>query len=496
MPRILPRLLKLPLSGNVPFPFPSSLRPKSLRKPVPALYSVLPADHPRSVLLSPGNVITNSHDYVHHKASAPIPYARRRRVSQRTGANKEARPREMSAQERVWWSSPYLRMLAGPLRQCYLTERYLPADFMIRLAAMRVPLHLQKKRKRATQILFPDGLQHPKFKERRNGHGTYIMCWRDALEILDRPMRFKRLGAAPPPRLGEYITHLLRLRVLQELHLLAKQLETLYLTRTGPASARPPLLRRLTRAEWGRLRTTGALPYPGALAVLVVPPVNRDPATKQLPPAKGVGAMSDRPPVEDGASRPPPKRAAPPLSVLHPVRVRTTPTPSAISETELPSDAEFWEQTRQRRAEAKDTRNASILQLLADAKNGDEGQGEDVRVPPHAEERVPLYNGVTLFPGRLQRARLHKLLTRILGVEGRWRFSAAAGASNEEPKISAEGKGDNKGSHAFLLCASDEVDVAALAIALWRMRMWEGGGWGMRSLYEAEEKEEEQWPWA
>jgi hypothetical protein len=58
---------------------------------------------------------------------------------------------------------------------------------MIRLSAMRVPLHLQRIRKKSSQVLFPDGLQHPKFKPRKSGHGKYIMCWRAALTILERP---------------------------------------------------------------------------------------------------------------------------------------------------------------------------------------------------------------------------------------------------------------------------------------------------------------------
>ena len=41
--------------------------------------------------------------------------------------------------------------------------------------------------------------------------------------------------------------------------------------------------------------------------------------------------------------------------------------------------------------------------------------------------------------------------------------------------------GDQKASHAFLLCSDAETcrraDAAATAIALWRVRMWEGSGW-------------------
>ncbi|KAJ6539201.1 hypothetical protein B0H19DRAFT_1177675 [Mycena capillaripes] len=487
MPRILPRLVKLPLSGN--YPFPNTKPAKPPRKPVPPLHSVLLADHPRSVLLTPGNIITSSHDYVHHKAGAPVPAHRvpRRTALRKPDSTSDDR-REMSAQEHAWFSSPYLRMLASPVRQCYLTHRYLPMDFMIRLAAMRVPVHLQQIRKGASKVLFPDGLQHPQFKRRKAGRGTYIMCWRESLTILSRPMKFKNLGASPRPRLAEHIAHLLRLRALQELLLLAKHLEAIYRTRTGPAPARPPVLRRLTRAEWAQLRTTGVLPYPGALAVLVVPPVNKDPTTKQRPAA--AGAMSDRPP----AAEPPrsPTRVAPPLSVLHPTR--TPPPPSSVVSHVGLSTSEFWERTRRDRAAAS-APATTLIQNLVPSENTT--QVNEVRVPPHAEERVPLYNGVVLFPRRVQRARLHALLTRILGVEGAWRFSAAAGSGSEAGDGVAARKGDNKASHAFLVCASDEVDVAALGIALWRIRMWEGGGWRVRSVDAVEEEEEgeERWPW-
>ncbi|KAJ7699933.1 hypothetical protein B0H17DRAFT_926096 [Mycena rosella] len=424
MPRILPRLIKLPLSGHSsPFPRPTPVR--SLRKPVPPLPSALPEDYPRSVLLSPGNIITDSHDYVRHKSSAPVHRLRRRKVPDSTNRTEYDPPREMSAQERIWLSSPYLRMLASPLRQCFVTERDLPM----------VPLPFQDRK--TPLVLIPDGLQHPRFKNRKAGHGQYIVCSRQTLDLMLRRGRYKRFGAVPA-RLAEQITHLLRLRVLQELQLLAKQLEALYRARTGATSPRPPVVRRLTRAEWGTLRTTSAVPQLGALAVLVVPPVNRDPTTKQRPPAAGAMSAAPVPDASQPRVPPPPKRPPPPMS-----------------------------------------------------------QGEKRRAP-HAEQRVPLYNGVPLFPGRVQRAKLHALLTRILGVEGAWRFSAGSSSAPKGGDQRAAGKGDNKGSHAFLIRASDEVDVAPLGVALWRLRMWEGGGFRTRSasgVVLGEEGEEERWPW-
>jgi hypothetical protein len=180
------------------------------------------------------------------------------------------------------------------------------------------------------------------------------------------------------------------------------------------------------------------------------------------------------------------------LSVLH--TTRAPPPPTSISHHEL-STSEFWERKRRERAAAA-VPPKSVIQVLTASMDAAkrEAEAEKVRVPPHAEERVPLYNGVVLFPERVQRARLHALLTRILGVEGAWRFSAAA-RSREENEKGATRKSD-KGSHAFLVCASDEVDVAALGIALWRIRMWEGGGWRRSSVdLDEEEEQEEWWPW-
>ncbi|KAJ7179270.1 hypothetical protein C8R46DRAFT_1211852 [Mycena filopes] len=487
MPRILPRLVKLPLSANYPFPTP---KPKPPPPPPRPLHSVLPRDYPRSVLLSEPNIITHSHDYDRHKGPPPFP-PHRRRIPAKT-AHLTTVPREMSAQEHKWWSSPYLRMLSTPIRLCYLSQRFMPTDFLIRLGTMRVPLHLQRERKRAVNVFFPDGLQHPKFKLRRAKSGLYILCRRTALAILDRPNKFKRTGATPPPRLGEQIAHFLRLRVLQELQVLLKHLNFEYRTRTGPVPARPPILRRLTRGDWGTFRTTGILPHPGALALLVVPPVNRDPATRERPP--NAGAMSTRP-LPDAPPEQPPKRPTPPLSVLHPTR----PPPVAAVEiitAESTTAEEFWTnqlRERERGLERVQSPAERLIETLAHMTDESVTEADEVKVQPHAQERVPLYNGVALFPGRIQRAKLHALLTQILGLEGAARFSAGAAAHDADKEAGNERrtkqKGDNKGSHAFLISSSTNVDMVPLAIALWRVRMWEGGGW------KTDEDEKEEWSW-
>lgn len=235
--------------------------------------------------------------------------------------------------------------------------------------------------------------------------------------------------------LGAHIAHLLRLRVLHELAALALDL------RCCPRNAAAaPVLRRLTRAEFADVRAGGALPA-GALALLVVPPVNRDARTKTRPTAQ----MDERPLSPEQAAQeaavPPPKRAPLPLSVL------------------LPAEP--------------------------GAEVADDASAPDF-LPAHAAHRVPLYNGVTLFSSRSQRAALHKALCDLLFADrrARWREDGRPGTSSVAEEDSKEDKwarGDKKASHAFVLFSSPDTigrsDAVPLAIALWRLRMWEGDAW-------------------
>lgn len=317
-------------------------------------------------------------------------------------------------------------MLASPLRQCILTSRFLPngafpslhrgpllisADFLIRLATQRLPKSHRPsdwKRPSAPLTLLPDGLQHTKFTARRSGKAHYIPCTRRALALLADPSVKRRAANHVPvhPFLADHIAHLLRLRVLQELEILA---DTLQATKRAPST---PLLRRLTRAELDTIRTTQCIPHPGALAVLIVPPLQKDPATG-LRPAPN---MSPAPPPPDSA--PPPKNPLTlPACRLYPTR------PS-----QWPDDA-----------------------------------GDGI-VP---EERIPLYNGVVMFPERGQRAALEALLRRLLQLE-----RDARKAETAQP--------GGKTSHAFLLCSDDESvlrgDTTGVAVALWRLRMFDDTG--------------------
>lgn len=227
--------------------------------------------------------------------------------------------------------------------------------------------------------------------------------------------------------LGDHIGHLLRVRVLQELELLSGRL------RTKPQGAEDAtLIRRLTRAEWKSIKATGIIPYESAVAVIVVPPLNRNPVTK-------AGIVADFNTKNEGpfiTVPSHPQRPLPPLSTIH-----------TIAENPMFDDV--------------------IPDCLPSSK-------------------VPLYNGLSLFPSGSQRASLYDRLTGLLSVERHARYRehgrpAEPTTPRDEESRDKWKRGDQKASHAFLLCSDEKTamraDMAAVAIALWRIRMWEGAGW-------------------
>lgn len=249
---------------------------------------------------------------------------------------------------------------------------------------------------------------------------------------------YKRLiqNAAVHPQLGAQIGHVLRVRVLQELCLLADRLQT----RPRNAADRP-VLRRLTRAEWKQIKDTGVIPYEGAAAVLVVPPLNKDPITKRRPEPHTTSDPEDEnielQPESDVSPEPPLERELPPVSTLHLTAPKTSPLDAAVR----------------------------TVQYLPPAK-------------------VPLYNGVSLFPSRRQRAALYDALNRVLAVErkARWRgYRTEHDTEGSEAKTDKWARGDQKASHAYVLFSDHRTitraDSVPLAIALWRIRLWEGEGW-------------------
>ena len=283
---------------------------------------------------------------------------------------------------------------------------------------MRVPFSREGNASGIRGLLAPDGILHSKYTHRKAGRASYILCWRPAVLKLQKG-GFKRISphVTYSSRLPDYIAHLLRLRVLQEFELLAERLEYRVKTFKKQKAYSTVILRRLTRAEWGLMRSSGFIPYQNALAVLIVPPVNKDVLTGTRP----KGSMSAAPTELDDHTKPTTK----PLSVLMPV-----------------------------------------------------SQNVDNEMAPQAV--VPLYNGTTAFPDRFQRSALYSILVRILVSE---RFEKKQ-LQLREAGVSSPRKEEvesSKASHAFLLCSNEDTgkrgDVAGVARALWRLRMFEGEGW-------------------
>lgn len=229
------------------------------------------------------------------------------------------------------------------------------------------------------------------------------------------------------PLITQQVGHLLRVRVLQELQMLTRRL----LRRRRLAKAdEPPLLRRLTRAEWAEIKTSGVVPHKNAVAVLVVPPPNRDPGTKTRP----APSSSSMPDSEDLSLKELPNSL--PLCVVYPTAEEKRFQSSGLPDT-VPSS------------------------------------------------RVPLYNGASLFPSKTQRAALHAALGEVLRAERTTRLMTGSvpvlhGNDAESPDgVPLRAKGDQKASHAILVCSDEKTlfrgDTVPLAIALWRIRMWEGG---------------------
>lgn len=315
-------------------------------------------------------------------------------------------------------------------------------DLMIRMAPAIIPGDITKT------TFLPSGIEHPAFRRFKGGKSRYLLCWKPVLERVlktgmsllcsPRPAtmylpnllpgvyrRFKPENASEMtmhPLFIEQVSHALRVRVLHELQVLARQLRHMQ----GPTV--PPLVRRLTRGEWNEVKSTGVVPFKNAVAVLVVPPPNRDPETKQRP----VPNYSSIPVEGD----------------------RYDSTPHTLSTMYPTAQQEDWELVDEQRV-----------------------------LPPR---RIPVYNGVPLFPSRTQRAALCAALGEVLRAEGLARlrqgtrgFEGTIERSATTEDGDRRGKGDQKGSHAILVCSDEQTllrgDTVPLAIALWRIRTWEQG---------------------
>lgn len=442
MPRLLPRLVKKLKETPLGEPRPRHLgngkhappRRRPVYQPIPERPSYSVAGRVQSILLDDHSPVTNSRAYVRHKAPSPRVLVSPGKI---TAENAESYiPREMTAQEREWWSSPYLRMLSSPIRWCAISRRHMPSDFLIRLTPLQLPVPRGTK---PLQIWMPDGLQHPKFRRRNGQLALYMTCWKDIFSPINLsrtvPSRVAPKGIFHK-LLATQIGHSLRLRIIQELQLLEERLSR----RSRHKDKAATILRRLTRAEFKDLRKTGAVPHQDAIAVMVVPPVNRVPSTGKKPIASIEPEIPSNDQIIPNASYSHCKGRLP-LSTLYQVQC------------DLPEEEEH-----------------PFSSLVPAA-------------------RVPLYNGLTMFPSASQRAMLHTALCKVLGAERRSRLGRSPNGSDGNQQRRSISSSE-RGSHAFLLISNERTakraDSAALAIALWRLRMWEGdayqdqvcsGGW-------------------
>ncbi|TRM68238.1 hypothetical protein BD626DRAFT_395451 [Schizophyllum amplum] len=435
LPRLIKRLSKRPPSCSPEldsFHGKRSDARKSLYRPVSPRFNVELSHHAVSPVLADHSPFSHKSDYIRHKRLPPIPRLNRyKNIKPDHGIDPM---REMSKEEREWFASPYLRMLATPLRRCAVTARYMPKDFLVRLLPMRLP---ESRTTRLRTILVPDGLEHPSFRLKRRGKGGYITCWRSVLaQASSRGAAGKIMhgSAAITPLLFEQTLHLLRVRVLQELDILQRALAEEHPKRREGCTT--PIVRRLTRAELAHVRASGTIPYPNAIALVMCPPVNRHPVTHERP----EGDMSAMPSAQSDS----------------PMKSTATSIPTAPSATAAP---------------ARPPPPHSTLHPVTSIAPMPEG------AEPHAPHLIPLYHSLTLFPRPCHRRKLHQLFSAIIAHERAIRPRKDAASLAREAVA-------HKASHAYLISSNAQtvargVDVAAVGIALWRLRMLCGGGWNL-----------------
>jgi hypothetical protein len=70
-------------------------------------------------------------------------------------------------------------------------------DLMIRMSPMQLPSRSQAS---IVKYLLPDGLEHPRFKMRKSGGASYIVCWKGALELFaERGENVRAIRVYPCP---------------------------------------------------------------------------------------------------------------------------------------------------------------------------------------------------------------------------------------------------------------------------------------------------------
>lgn len=213
------------------------------------------------------------------------------------------------------------------------------------------------------------------------------------------------------------------------------------------------MIRRLSRKEWYEIKSTGTISIRDVIAVIVVPPPNKDPATGKRPEVISGGLSEEQIAAmlisqkQSDSQTPSSSRPHIPTSTLY-----LTSSPHTSHE-----DFKLYDQTH---------------------------------LPHH---RIPWYNAAPLFPIREQRAELRRKLSAILESNVRREKDRDTktyddNGDNGLPQQTGtdeakEFSSDSKPSHAYAILSSPETltlaDSVPLAIALWRLRMWEGEGWNL-----------------
>lgn len=121
MPRLLPRLLKIlqdaPESNTLSNGYTRYKKRVSMKNTIPGTPTFTSEGRNHSILLDDANPITEGHLYNRHKSLPPR--VRLVKPLQDTGAHDH--PREMTDEEREWWSSPYRALGAPFLLSVYLS---------------------------------------------------------------------------------------------------------------------------------------------------------------------------------------------------------------------------------------------------------------------------------------------------------------------------------------------------------------------------------------
>lgn len=298
-------------------------------------------------------------------------------------------------------------------------------DLLLRFSFLRLKA---SEGSQPSLAIVPDGLEHSKYTTRKGGHSVYSLCIRESVDqmLMAKPYRrtTRDSHVTPNPKLPDQVAHLLRLRILQELERLVGQVQC-----WGHSSSDDPspatIIRRLTQKELEVVEASGTVPFDDAVAVLVMPPMEAAPVAKTDLRA----AMSAMPPEEMPGDAPS-STISQPISTLMPI--------------------------------------ASDANWTTDPKSHGTGL-----LPTYS---TPVYDISTAFPSSVHRAALHWFLSRLLALE---RKQTRPHALEKTTELSNDAVDDTELSNAYLLCANQTNlkggDVASVAIALWRLRMFEDG---------------------